>query len=120
MKLKLDENLGASFAATLRAAEHDVSTVSDEQLDGAPDVEVLRAASADRRCLITLDLEFGNPLRFPPSEFAGIAVLRLPRRAAAQHLQKLAKILTRALTRHEVAGRLWIVEIDRVREYPHG
>jgi uncharacterized protein (DUF433 family) len=37
MRLKLDENLGARDAEWLRAQGHDVDTVAEEQLAGAPD-----------------------------------------------------------------------------------
>ncbi len=37
MKFKLDENLPVSSAAILTGASHDVDTVSDEGLVGAPD-----------------------------------------------------------------------------------
>jgi hypothetical protein len=40
MRVKLDENLGARDAEWLRAQDHDVDTVADEQLGGAPDEKV--------------------------------------------------------------------------------
>lgn len=43
-------------------------TVIDEGLSGANDVDVLAAAVAEDRALITLDLDFANPMRFPPHE----------------------------------------------------
>jgi hypothetical protein len=37
VKFKLDENIGKRAAALLRDAGHDVSTISDESLNGEPD-----------------------------------------------------------------------------------
>ena len=77
MKLKLDENLGHRAAEVLRAQGHDVSTVSEEGLASAPDETVIEASRGEARCLVTLDLGFGNPLLFDPGSFRGIAVIRL-------------------------------------------
>lgn len=78
MKLKLDENLGHSAANLFRQAGHVVAMVRAQSLSGFPDEDVLAVCQREGRCLVTLDLEFGNPLLFKPSEYAGIAVLHLP------------------------------------------
>ena len=84
MKLKLDENLGIRHREQLQRAGHDVDTVHDEHLSGAPDPDVLEAAAAAGRALVTLDVDFANPIRFPPQRTAGIAVLRVRERSAAR------------------------------------
>lgn len=117
MKLKLDENLGRQHAARLEAAGHDVATVAAEGLCGTPDPGVLAACRHEERCLVTLDLGFANPLVFDPREHSGIVVLRLPPRPAAEHLVQLLETLCDALVERPVAGKLWIVEIGRLREY---
>lgn len=66
MRLKLDENLGARGAELLRAAGHDVATVYEQKLGSANDVRVLEVCVGEKRCLVTLDLDFANPLAFPP------------------------------------------------------
>jgi len=43
MKFKIDENLGKSAAKFLIAAGHDVDTVFDENLSGAPDDKIFTA-----------------------------------------------------------------------------
>ena len=55
MKFKLDENLPVSSAAILTSAGHDVDTVTDEDLVGAPDRDVVAAATAAGRILVSLD-----------------------------------------------------------------
>ncbi len=64
-------------------------------------------------------MEFANPLLFRPSRYAGIAVLRLPPKAAAGSLAAAIETLASALERKPVAGQLWIIQKGRVREYRH-
>jgi len=77
VKIKLDENLHLALAEVLRSSGHDVETVADEDLLGASDAVVIRAATAEDRLLITLDRGFGDLRTYPPGSHAGILVLRL-------------------------------------------
>lgn len=103
--------------AELRSAGHDVETVADEGLSGEPDQRVFAACQAESRALITLDVEFGNPLLFDPSNCAGVAVIRVPRRATPGILDAAIAALTGALAKRSITGRLWIIQGPRVREY---
>jgi len=62
MRLKLDENLGHLVQELFRKASHDVATVAAEKLPSATDRDVIEACQRERRCLVTLDLDFGSPL----------------------------------------------------------
>jgi predicted nuclease of predicted toxin-antitoxin system len=117
MKLKLDENLGVRFAERLRLAGHDVATVVDQGLVSATDQRLIGICGAERRCLVTLDLDFANPLRFDPESHAGIAVLRLDRRPTHTALAFAIDTLVRALDRMDITGKLWVVGGARVRSY---
>ncbi len=117
MRLKLDENLGRSAAETLRQAGHDVATVAGQQLSGTTDRALIERCQAESRCLVTLDLEFSNPLVFEPSEYAGIVVLRLPNRPTAEDLTVAVQTLVGGLSRGNAEGRLWVVQRGRLREY---
>jgi predicted nuclease of predicted toxin-antitoxin system len=117
MKMKLDENLGRRSIDLLAAAGHDVATVEGQGLSSAPDVDVIAACHAERRALVTLDLDFSNPLRFVPSEYSGIAVLRLPRKPSHQDLIDTVRTLIEAMRTEKLEGCLWSVEARRVRIY---
>lgn len=76
MKIELDENLGNRGADVLRAAGHDVATVVEEGLSSASDDRLIEACRSERRRLVTLDLDFSNPLvsiqrAVPASPFSG-------------------------------------------------
>ena len=117
MKLKLDENLGVAARVALEAAGHDVSTVLVQSLQAALDDDLILQCKLEGRALVTLDLDFANPLRFRPADYPGIAVLRLPSEPSARILDDLLHTLVGALQRERLDGHLWIVEVGRVRIY---
>lgn len=115
MKIKVDENLGASCISLLREVGHDVATVQDEGLTGCPDDLIFRACVSESRTLVTLDRDFGHVLRFPPQRSAGIVILELGGPASLELLRdRLHDFLAIAESR-SVNGELWIVEPGRVR-----
>ena len=117
MKLKLDENLGTRGAALFRQAGHDISTVAQQGLCSATDKRLLEVCLTEKRCLVTLDLEFGNPIVFRPEDYSGIAVLRLPSISTPNDLFDAISTLIAGLARKEIEGRLWIIQRGKIREY---
>ena len=94
MKFKLDENLPASSAAILTNAGHDVDTVTQEGLIGAPDRDVVAAATEAGRILISLDRGLGDIRAYPPGSHAGIVVLRLTDQSAAAATKAVTDLAT--------------------------
>jgi hypothetical protein len=117
MLVKLDENLGERGRRLFVAARHQVATVGEQGLAGANDPKVIEVCRSEGRCLVTLDLDFSNPFRFPPDQFSGIAVLRLPRRPAPSDFDRSIETLIAGLAFDSIAGKLWIVERHRIRKY---
>jgi len=115
LKLKLDENLGVSCAKLLREAGHDVALVSEEGLSGVEDEILISACKSEKRVLVTLDLDFGNPLLFKPSLYEGIVVIRLPSHPTLLDFTKAIKILIAGLKKEKIQGELWIVHHGRIR-----
>jgi predicted nuclease of predicted toxin-antitoxin system len=91
VKFKLDENLPVSSSAILTSAGHDVDTVIQEGLIGAPDQDVVAAAG---RILISLDRGLGDIRAYPPGSHAGIVVLRLSDQSAAAAVKAVSDLAT--------------------------
>ena len=115
----------SSLTRTSAAAERncsgppviDVATVVDQGMTSAPDPQLLAACAAEGCCLATLDLDFANPLTFPPGRHAGVVVLRLPPKPSDADLDDACRTLIAALADKDAFGKLWIVQRGRLREY---
>jgi len=116
LKFKLDENLDVRLATAMQAKGFNGDTVLSEALSGTSDDGLFEVCKATDRVLITLDLDFANPLRFPPGAASGIMVLRPQSINLAQVRSLLFHALAR-LKQEDIKGRLWIVEPARVRVY---
>lgn len=83
MKIKLDENLPYRLAEVLQNMGHEVHTTYGEGLVGRADPEIWRIAQAEKRFLITQDLDFSDARQFVPGSHCGILLVRLnsPNRA---------------------------------------
>ena len=117
MKVKLDENLGSRGAEFLRTHDVDVLTVAEQGLLTSPDDRILGVCASESRCLVTLDLDFSNPLQYRPGDYAGIIVVRIPGRLRLSELERALALVVEASKASDVRGRLWIAEVDRLREH---
>jgi hypothetical protein len=84
---------------------------------GTNDKTLIEICRAESRCLVTLDMEFGNLLLFKPAEYSGIIVMRLPSKPSPLDLLELTGTLVRTLGQKDIGGKLWVVQRGRVREY---
>lgn len=116
MKLKLDENLDGRLALLLTSQGFDADTVSAEGLAGSSDKIIYDTCKAVGRTLVTLDLDFSNPLRFSPVDTEGIVVVRPPKALPSSIQATLWSVIPQLKT-GSVEGKLWIVEPGRIREY---
>jgi Domain of unknown function (DUF5615) len=118
VNIKLDENLGSLRVATLlRLAGHDVATVREQGLISTPDEELIDICRSEGRCLVTTDRGFGNRLKYKPSNYTGIIVIRLPPRPAFADYRAVTETLIAGLEVANVTGRLWIIRLGSIQEY---
>lgn len=117
MKVKLDENIGQSVRRRLTDAGHDVSTIVDQDMAGAPDEVVYQTCAAEGRTLVTFDLDFANPFVFDPRPTAGIVVLRLPHMHGPSDVAAVVDQLVGVAADRDVDGALWIISVRGVRRF---
>ncbi|MGH6999428.1 MAG: DUF5615 family PIN-like protein, partial [Phenylobacterium sp.] len=98
----------------LVALGHDVDTVPDENLTGRPDPDVLAAAVANQRALVTCDLGFGDPRAYPPGSHRGVILLRL-RDQQPDNVVSVLPGLARNHSLDELAGCVVVVTEGLVR-----
>ncbi len=115
MKFKLDENFGSRTQHLFQAYGHDVQTVRMQGLQGSSDVHLFEVCRVEQRCMVTLDLDFADVLRFPPSLTNGIVVIRLPRNPSLALLEQLVRQFLQTLAHMPLERSLWIVEPSRIR-----
>jgi predicted nuclease of predicted toxin-antitoxin system len=115
VKFKLDENLGTSAISAFEDAGHDTSSIHRQGMEGSNDETVFRTCSVELRTLVTLDLDFSNPLTHDPRDTSGVAVLRLSRNPSPTELLAAIQVLLVALEHRPITGELWVVGKDRVR-----
>ena len=113
-RFKLDENLPARAGDALRKAGHDVRTVLEQDLGGAADTVIFEACGAERRVLVTLDLDFADIRRRGVSESPGILVIRVGRQDASAVCAAILSALP-DVERESLRGSIWIIEPHRVR-----
>jgi len=115
MKFKLDENFGSRTQELFRSAGHDIKSVLDEKIQGCSDKNLYKICCKEKRCLVTLDIDFADITRFSPSLCDGIAVIRLPINPSIVLLGQLINQFLNALDKTPMKKRLWVVEMGRIR-----
>lgn len=114
MNFKTDENLPVEVADLLRQQGHDALSVVDQQLAGRPDVDVAAVCQAEKRAIVTLDLDFSDIRSYPPEEYFGIIVLR-PIPQTISSILRLTSSVSALLDSEPLVGQLWIVDERQVR-----
>lgn len=114
MKFKTDENLPIEVAEDFRRAGHDALTVADQKLAGQPDFRVADVCKAEEQAVVTLDLDFSNIRDYPPSNYAGIIVLR-PSLQAITNIRRMVSQVISLLPTEPLAGHLWIADEGQIR-----
>jgi predicted nuclease of predicted toxin-antitoxin system len=95
-------------------AGYEASTVHQQGLRGIEDERFYDLCIDEGYILVTLDIHFSNFLNFDPRSTPGIVVLRGPDDLFAT-TRKLLETLIEGLKTEKPEGRLWIVELERIR-----
>ena len=114
MRFLADENIPLPSVDVLRAAGHDVASVSRDS-PGLPDPEVLARAVSEDRIMVTLDRDFGE-LVFARGASGQPGILYL--RFIPESPTEPAELLLELLDREELSftGHFTVVERDHLRQ----
>jgi len=119
MRFLIDANLPRAAIDLCQKFGHQVEFARDIGMAAAPDEQIAARARESGAALLTRDLDFSDARRYPPDQYQGIVVLRLPDTTVAQEIVRvLERFLMDPGFLGQLAGRLAIVELDRVRFRP--
>lgn len=119
MRFLIDANLPRSTIALLLSFGHQVEFARDIGLAAAPDEDIAARARTTGAVLLTRDLDFADVRRYPPGDYDGIVVVRVPDDAIAKDIVRVIERFVREPGfLAPLKGRLAILENDRVRFRP--
>ena len=119
MRFLIDADLPRPTAPLVRRLGHEAQDVRDIGLGAAPDEEIAAYARTHGMCLLTGDLDFADIRDYPPENYAGLAVFRLPNNANRDIILRLVEaFLRQSDVLGQLPGRLAIVERGRIRLRP--
>jgi predicted nuclease of predicted toxin-antitoxin system len=119
MRFFVDANMPRSTLAMLARLGHQGEFARDTGLANAPDSQIAAHTRASRAALITRDMDFADVRHYPPADYQGIVVLRMPDDTTAQSITNLLeRFLKQAEIISQLPGHLVILEPDRVRVRP--
>jgi predicted nuclease of predicted toxin-antitoxin system len=119
MRFLLDANMPRSALAVFAPFGHEAIFARDIGLGSASDDDIAAHARSTDSVLLTRDLDFADIRRYPPDEYDGIIVLRLPDATTAGEIVLiLRRFLNEPVFVDSLPGRLAIVELERARFRP--
>ena len=116
MRFLVDEDLPRSTDTLLEQHGHAAIDVRDIGLRGASDIEIAAYAQKHKLCLLSGDIGFSDIRNYPPGEYFGIVILRMPARATSTTiLTLLESLLVQTGIVDQISGKLAVIESGRVR-----
>ncbi|HXW28892.1 MAG TPA: DUF5615 family PIN-like protein [Xanthobacteraceae bacterium] len=115
MRFLADENVSRLVIERLRVGGFDVLSIGETR-PGAPDRDVLKAADAEDRILITEDRDFGELVIRQRLEVRGLILLELDRLSNSMEADAVAEVVSTHADR--LLGNLLVIEPGRIRIRP--
>lgn len=117
MRFFADHCVPRSVTVALEEEEHEVVRLRDELPTDASDPVVIETAQRLDALLLSLNGDFANIVRYPPSEFGGIIALQVHNRPEV--IPRITNRLKDHLAAHPdrgyYEGKLFLVEAHRTR-----
>lgn len=114
MKFLLDANIPYS-AKELFGAEHEAFHVRNLNLQNADDTEIIGWAKENEAALISRDFDFANILNFPPAEYFGIVILKIPFFYNAEDINRVISNFLKEVDFSDIPRSTIIAEETRFR-----
>jgi predicted nuclease of predicted toxin-antitoxin system len=114
MRLRLDMGLAPRTAELQRRHGHDALHLAEQGHQRLPDEDVMAKAAAERRVLVTFDLDFARLLALQRLSQPSVVLLRLEQFTT----DSLGALLLRLLQQHKAPlarGAIVVVDEQRVR-----
>ena len=114
MRFKIDENLPVELTDLLEEHGHDATSVLQQDLVGASDVDILQVCRREKRALLTLDTDFTDIRKYPPEDYFGLIIFRLKKQDKPYVLAIINRLME-LFQKEPLEHHLWIVEEERIR-----
>lgn len=121
MRFVLDMGLARSTAEFLRHQGHDAIHLRDQGLQRLSDEKIAAKALAERRIILTHDLDFGRIVALSRGQLPSVVTFRLTDMRAAEVNRRLEDVLERFAALLEEGALISVTdEAVRVRRLPVG
>ena len=102
------------IVSQLRALGHDAVHLREQGLQQAPDADIFAKAGAEKRILLTFDLDFGEILALSKDRTTSVVLFRVQDTRTLQVWQRLQQALSTGHAELD-SGAIVVVEDQRIR-----
>lgn len=114
MKFLADMGISPKTVQWLVNQEYDAIHLLDEDLEKLPDEQILEKAQAEKRIILTVDLDFGALLAIAKTPFPSVIIFRLNNASRDIIEARLRVVLEKCLQDLE-AGAILSVDDEKIR-----
>lgn len=116
MRFLVDENLPFGIVEHLKSLNHDVFDVAASDLRGSSDKILWSKAAAEKRIIITRDLDFPMP-KMRPAPF-GVILIRVPSDFKAAIITKIFKEAIAKIELEKLRNKVAVISPGKIRISP--
>lgn len=119
MKFLSDMGVSQNTVAFLRHKGHDAVHLRDENLQRLPDKDIIKKALAEKRIILTMDLDFGYLMAISKSNLPSVIIFRLENESPKNVNKRLEKVLAESIDALKSGAVIAVLEhAYRIRTLP--
>jgi predicted nuclease of predicted toxin-antitoxin system len=117
LRFFIDQCVPRSVSESLRNSGYQAELLKDHLPTNAADSVVIAHAQKLDAILVTLNGDFANIINYPPANYGGIIALQVRNHPENLHaiVMRLLTYLSNNIERQHFTGKLFLVEIHRIR-----